>query len=162
MGRRGPKLQSVASRLLTGNRSKRPIKGLEPDFKQGDVQMTPEVRADPVARAEWQRRAQELQVLGVLTPQDRTEFAGYCTQHALAIGLLKEIRRIGYERAIRSGVFKAYQAADAARSRIAGHFGFTPLDRNQIKVEPPKQEDPAEKYLRGPNVVPITGRRRKA
>ena len=103
--------------------------------------MPPEVKSDPIARAEWKWRAPELEQKRVLTKQDQTEFAEYCLQHSTCVNLWKQIKKVGYELAIAKGLLKARFTASSRRSQIAAKFGFTPSDRTQVKV--PDQAPPA-------------------
>lgn len=154
MSRYGPRPKPTISKIIAGNPGRRPLNTQEPQFETGEIRLPDDFKGDPMARSEWERRAPELIRLGVLTAQDVTEFAAYCRQHSLAMDLWKKLKRLGVERAIARGIFKAFQAADAARSKLGARFGFTPSDRTQIRLDKAKDtiEDPAAKYF-GPRLV---------
>lgn len=147
MGKRGPAPKPSSLRILNGNRSKRPINKNEPDFAL-EVEMPKEVRNDPIARAEWERRVPELINSGLLNGQYQTEFAEYCLQHSLCVKTWRKMNEIDLEAAIAKGIAKLRSNAVIARGRLASKFGFTPSDSSQISViSKQNEDDPAQKYF---------------
>jgi P27 family predicted phage terminase small subunit len=73
---RGRKPKPTAMKLLDGNPGKRRINGAEPKPPRSLPDCPAHLSA--VARAEWQRIAEMLNAIGLLTQVDRSTMAGYC------------------------------------------------------------------------------------
>ena len=74
---RGRKPKPTALKLVEGNPGKRKLNEKEP--KPTSKAVAPDwLRSDPVAMAEWDRLAVELEQLGLLTNLDVQVFAMYC------------------------------------------------------------------------------------
>ena len=136
---RGPKPKPTKLKLLEGNAGRRPLNNLEPEFS-GFATPPDYVEKDPVALAEWARRAPELKDLGLLADQYRTEFADYCINHSICLALLKKIDVQDPELAIAKGYMKAYFTASKNRQNLAAKFGFTPSDSTRIKTSKKDKE----------------------
>ena len=160
MGLRGPPRKPTHLKKLENNPGCYPLNENEPEFQQSAV-MPLEVQRDPIARSEWERRYNELQQLGLLTSQDQSEFAEYCLQHSLCIQLWIKQKKLGIEKAILRGIYKARQTAVAARLRLASRFGFTPADRTQIKVKPEMRDAVAEFAKKKGQLVLMHGQKKE-
>ena len=143
----GPPPTPIRLRLLRGNPGKRPIGRVfepprpaePPDFLRGD------------ARAEWDRVAPGLFVMGLLTAADVACLAAYCQAFAIwrsATLALDEIAQLdaaptrgllvkGSEGQAPPNPLLAI-ASSAARDvvRYAGEFGFSPAARSRISAGP--------------------------
>ncbi len=100
----------------------------------------------PVARREWDRLANELGKLKILTALDRAALAAYCGAYALWAEATEAIQKYGTMVKSPSGypiqspyVSIANRQAEIMM-RIASEFGFTPASRSRIstpiKTEP--------------------------
>ncbi len=77
MGRRGPRPQPTALRVLRGNPGKRPLNADEP--KPASIaSIAPPVWLDPTAAEAWRELAPRLQKLGLLTELDQQRFSMLC------------------------------------------------------------------------------------
>ena len=148
MGKRGPAPKPTEIKKLEGNPGEHALNDAEPKFAPG-AEMPLQVRNDPVARAEWKRRVPELLQTKVLTAQDETEFAEYCLQHSVCYALWTKQKRMGFERAIMAGIYKARQTAVATRARLAAKFGFTPSDRSQVRIPDANPAQSGGRFLTG-------------
>jgi phage terminase small subunit len=135
VGKRGPsRLPTNVVKLRGQAGHTRPINDDEPQF-QGEIVIPDHIKAKPGALAEWERRAPELEELGLLNGQFQTEFADYCMQHAYYLEHQKDIETFGMRSAVAAGIWKAFQTASVNRQRLASKFGFDPADSSSIKVQ---------------------------
>ena|SRR5689334_11503634 len=147
MGKRGPaRLPTNVVKLRNKAGHTRPINENEPQF-QGEIAIPEHIKAKPAAFAEWQRRAPELEDLGLLNGQFQTEFADYCMQHAYYLEHQHDIETFGMRSAIAAGIWKAFQSASLNRQRLAAKFGFDPSDAASVKVKPKEKPQGARKFL---------------
>lgn len=148
MGRRGPRRDPTAIRLLKGVHTNhtRPINEDEPNF-EGETVIPNHILKKPEALAEWQRRAPELESLGLLNGQFQGEFADYCMQHAYYLELQKEIEVFGIAQAVKANILKAFESVSINRQRLASRFGFTPADSSSIKVKPSNKPQGVKRFL---------------
>lgn len=77
--RTGPKPQPTALRVLEGNRQRRPLNEREP-LPPEDIPVAPEFLTGH-AKEEWDRLADDLYGMGVLTVIDVTAMAAYCVAY---------------------------------------------------------------------------------
>jgi P27 family predicted phage terminase small subunit len=142
MGRRGPKPQPTALRLLRGNPGKRAVNHEEPVPPPGeDTDWACPAAFGDAARVEWERQVGILRDIGVLTLADRTIFEVYCQ----AVGDLGDAQK-ALDVLAKAG---AHQAAAQVRDQVmklrmqvkqlAAELGVTPSSRSGVrgaKVKP--------------------------
>ncbi len=141
---RGRRPKPTRMKVLTGNPGKRPMNKHEPKPEP----IVPDCPAElgPVARREWDRLANELGKLKILTALDRAALAAYCGAYALWAEATEAIQKYGTMVKSPSGypiqspyVSIANRQAEIMM-RIASEFGFTPASRSRIstpiKTEP--------------------------
>lgn len=132
-GRR-PKPSSL--KLLAGNPGKRPLPKREP--KPGGGCPSPPSCLSKEGRAEWQRMANQLYRLGVLTQIDRALFASYCEAWALFHRATKRLREEGDLLTTTNGNVIQHPAVgmqNTAREsirKIASEFGLSPSARGRV------------------------------
>ena len=137
MGRRGPKPEPTALRLLKGNPGKRGINHDEPIPPPGeDADWAVPATLGASARVEWERQVGVLREIGVLTLADRTIFEVYCQ----AVGDLADAQRT-LDVLVTAG---AHQAAVDVRDQVmklrnqvkqlAAEIGVTPSSRSGVKA----------------------------
>jgi|SRR5215471_13502079 len=147
MGKRGPaRLPTNVVKLRNKAGHTRPINELEPQF-HGETQIPEQVQKNSIALQEWQRRAPELEELGLLNGQFQNEFADYCLQWAYYLQLQERIEKIGLQKAIEKGVWRSFQNASMQRLRLAARFGFTPADASSVKIKPPETKQGAKRFM---------------
>lgn len=159
---RGRKNKPTGLKELQGNPGKRPLNEKEPkpetaipdcpDFLKGE------------ARKEWDRIAQELYDLGILSRIDRAGLAAYCQAWLDFVYASKQVDEEGevltsvrYNKKgdeILGGKYlnpwvSLKLAAMDRLLRTASEFGMTPASRTRIKVETPTEEDEMATFLFG-------------
>lgn len=106
------------------------------------------------AKAEWQRLAPKLEMLGILTAHDTMSFAAYCQAYAK----WKEAEIFMNENGtiVRTGNGYWQQVPQVSISMqnlkimmaLSARFGLTPADRARLDLEVlPNQNDPLDKLL---------------
>ena len=137
---RGRKPTPTRLKIIAGNPGKRPLNQHEPRPELA-IPDCP-VALGPVARAEWDRLAQELSSLRLLTNLDRAALASYCGAYALWVEAMEAIQKYGAMVKSPSGypIQSPYVAIANRQSelmmRFATEFGFTPASRSRIRTEP--------------------------
>jgi len=151
MAGRRPKPRHL--RLLQGNPGKRPLNAREP-------RPIPEIPSPPehlgeIALKEWNRLAELLLRLGLLTSIDRTAFAAYCTVYARWVESEEAVKKTGPVVRSPSGyplispyLVVANRALDQMRQYLI-EFGLTPASRSRISVGESQQHDSVEEFLFG-------------
>jgi P27 family predicted phage terminase small subunit len=93
MGRRGPRPEPTALKLLKGNPGKRPLNEREPKPPPG----APETPAhlDEEARREWDRVVGTLEQLGLVTMLERAVLTGYCQSWSRWVDAETKLREYG-------------------------------------------------------------------
>jgi P27 family predicted phage terminase small subunit len=140
---RGRRPTPTRLKLLTGNPGKRPMNENEPRPEA----KIPEAPAElsPAARAEWDRLANELGALGMLTSLDRAALAAYCGAYALWAESTENIQKYGAMIKSPQGfpIQSPYLAIANRQAeimmRIASEFGFTPASRSRITTPTPNR-----------------------
>lgn len=160
MGRRGPRPEPTALKLLKGNPGQRPINDAEP--KPQPVAPKCPRWLSKSAKREWRRLAKELEPLGLLTVIDGMALATLCEEYATYVwaqGVLAEnghtheyTNKAGEPNTVaRPEVAIAHRALTNIKT-LCAEFGLTPSARSRMRVELPKAEkDEYEEYRkRGP------------
>lgn len=159
--KRGRKPQPTKKRKLKGNPQRRPLPASEPEVT-GTT--TPPKWLDKRAKTEWRRLAPRLELLGILTPADRTAFATYCAAYSRMVEAETFLQSPAAKGSLvfrtEGGALKpwphvgiANQAAEVMRKFIV-EFGLTPSSRTRLSVEDPKKETNTEEFLFGPEGSP--------
>jgi len=146
MGRRGPRPDPTALRLLKGNPSKTRISPREPRPKPG--MPTVPTFLDVAAKREWRRVSRELRLLGLIALIDRAALAGYCQAWSRWAAAEEKVKEFGMVIKSPSGfpvqspyLGIANTAMKHMRNFLA-EFGMSPAARTRIESE-------------GPTVVPL-------
>lgn len=139
---RGRRPRPTRLKVLAGNPGRRPLNEDEPKPEAAIPECPPEL--GPVAQREWQRLAEELIALRMLTNLDRAALAAYCGAYALWAEATENIQKFGTMVKSPSGYpIQSPYVAIANRQaeimmRIASEFGFTPASRSRIST--PQEE----------------------
>jgi P27 family predicted phage terminase small subunit len=142
---RGRRPKPTRLKLLTGNPGKRPLNMDEPKPELGIPDCPPEL--GPVAQAEWNRLAAELNLLRILTQLDRAALAAYCGAYALWAEATENIQKFGTMIKSPSGYpIQSPYVSIANRQaeimlRVATEFGFTPASRSRVSSSAPNKPD---------------------
>jgi P27 family predicted phage terminase small subunit len=135
---RGRRPKPTRLKVLTGNPGRRPLNADEPR-PEPEVPECP-AELGPVARREWDRMANELAPLRILTSLDRAALAAYCGAYAMWAEATEAIQKFGTMVKSPSGypvqspyVSIANRQAEIMM-RIASEFGFTPASRSRISA----------------------------
>ena len=150
MGKRGPRKEPTALRLLKGSPSHHRINRLEP--KPASDSIMPPAWLVKTSLKKWNEILPGLIATGVVTNADVETLARYCTMHEQFLFCLKEIRagRDQVEIKDRKGEIVNVKATPAAINifkiaasmlRIEQEFGLTPSARSGI-VANKKQKQP--------------------
>jgi P27 family predicted phage terminase small subunit len=157
---RGRPPKPAALRILEGNRGHRPIP--ETVKVESDLLPTPPEFLHAYALEEWNRLANQLYLIGVLTEIDEKTFAAYCQAFArwrvceerLKLdaaadpaygGIMLKTKSGNY---IQNPMLSAANAAYRDMCKLAALFGLTPSARSQIKKKDGSNESDrmARKY----------------
>ena len=142
--------------MLTGNPGKRPLNEDEPKHEAKIPDCPPEL--SPSARKEWDRLAEELSALRMLTNLDRAALAAYCTAYALWAEANEAIQKYGVMIKspqgfpIQSPYLSVANRQAEIMMRIASEFGFTPASRSRIAT--PSAHPPYDLFNPGPPSAP--------
>lgn len=161
MTQRGPKPQPRALRLLQGGHPER-VNQNEPIPPATDLPACPEW-IKGYAREEWDRLAQDLYGMGVLTGVDTTMLAAYCMaysrwrnaeevldQMAAQDGVTRGILvRTKEGNAIQNPVVGAANTARREMARLAAEFGLSPSSRTLLDSGKRGESDPVSKRYFG-------------
>jgi P27 family predicted phage terminase small subunit len=135
---RGRRPKPTRLKILTGNPGKRPMNANEPRPEPTVPDCPPEL--GPVARKEWDRLANELASLKILTVLDRAALAAYCNAYGLWAEATEAIQKYGTMVKSPTGFpIQSPYVSIANRQaeimiRIAAEFGFTPASRSRIST----------------------------
>jgi P27 family predicted phage terminase small subunit len=128
-----------------GNPGKRPLNANEPKPEVA-IPGCP-IELGEVARREWDRMAQQLASLRILTHLDRAALAAYCGAYAMWAEATEAIQKYGTMVKSPTGypvqspyVSIANRQAEIMM-RIASEFGFTPASRSRISTPTPLGPD---------------------
>jgi len=130
------KPKPTALKLLEGNPGKRDLNAHEPDPGHG-MPTCPDWLM-PEAKEEWNRLAETMNRMGVLTEVDMAAFAGYCQNYAkwkeaeaqiLADGAITWTAAGGTRKSPWVAISETCQSK---MLQFAGEFGLTPSSRSKI------------------------------
>ncbi len=147
---RGGKPKPTAVKALEGNPGGRPLNPNEPK-PRAEFPYCPR-GLDPMAKREWHRIKREYQRLGVVTPLDAGALAAYCQSFATWRKAEKQLAAEGFVILTARGMVAnplaniSHKALSQMRYYMV-ELGLTPSSRSRIRIEPPRPEDPFEKYL---------------
>jgi P27 family predicted phage terminase small subunit len=149
MGKRGPRKQPTAVRLLKGDRSKQGRRPQEPIPPAGEL--TPPEYIVGKAREKWEEVLPKLVAMRVMTPADLETLGRYCAVWEQWAKCLDQMRR-GLDVLVirdKDGKVKYMQSAPAATMfvklgqsllRMEQEFGLTPSARASMEVTNITQE----------------------
>ena len=155
MAIRGRTPKPTALKILEGNPGKRPLNDKEPK---------PENKApkcpswlEPEAKKEWERMAESMEAMGILTEIDKAAFAGYCQAYARWKEAEEFLSKHGTIFKTPSGYIQQVPQVSIAQTYLkamkdfASQFGLTPASRTRIQVATDNSEsdDPMLELLRG-------------
>ena len=138
MVQRGRKPKPTAIKQLEGNPGKRKLNGNEPK-PMGAPECPDWLEAD--AKAEWNRLAEQMEQLGILTEVDMAAFAGYCQAYARWKVAEEFISKHGAIVKTPSGYWQQVPQVSIAQqylkqmSKFCEQFGLTPASRSRIVTE---------------------------
>jgi phage terminase small subunit len=142
VGKRGPRPEPTAIRLLRGNPSKRGINAAEPK-PSAATSLEPPPFLDPLATEIWRELAPKAHSLGVLTEFDLTRFAMLCAH--LARWRRHYTADPDGADLVRTGLMRRESEIVA---RLAACFGLDPSSRTALKIAPSEADDPLTAFLR--------------
>jgi len=149
MSHRGPAPMPASLRVLTGNPSRRPLRGQEPAIAPGLPDPPPDLTE--AARAEWDRVGPLLAEAGLVTPLDRAVLVMYVETWSLWRELDGAVKREGITITRRAGpgispVFKAAMETAGALRLLAVEIGMTPAGRSRLRITPPPAKTKADLF----------------
>ena len=154
MANRGRTPKPTALKILEGNPGKRPLNQNEPSPEK----KAPECPSwlEPEAKKEWERMADIMEGIGILTEIDMTAFAGYCQAYARWKEAEEFLSKHGTIFKTPSGYIQQVPQVSIAQTYLkvmkdfASQFGLTPASRTRIQVntENNDTDDPMERMLR--------------
>lgn len=140
MGKRGPKPQPTALRLLRGNPGKRPINEAEPKFDLTNTRPPKGVTKE--GRRKWRELVSRLQAKGLFTDADRDLLHNYVVAFERWMDaervLTEEGTTVSHIDTNGNSVLRRRPEVDISRIyqtqmyRIASEFGMTPSARSRI------------------------------
>ena len=137
---KGRKATPTSLKLLLGNPGKRAINKSEPEPPRGIPEMPEWLSVFPVAVAEWNREAKELDDMGVLTTADSGVLAmrAYLMSEIQALSLeIKEDKSLGYAQ-IKNLITEHRQ--------LGSLMGLDPCSRTKLKTIEPKEINSIESF----------------
>ena len=142
---RGRKPNPTALRRLNGNPGKRGYNHLEPVAPEGLPDCPPHL--SELARAEWDRIAQVLYEMGVLTMVDRAALAAYCQAYARWAEAEEKLKETPVMLKTPSGYVQQSPWLSVANKqmelmgRYMAELGITPASRSRVSVDGPGGEE---------------------
>jgi len=158
MGKRGPRKQPTALRLLRGDPSKEGKHADEPVPPAGAV-VAPEWVTGK-AREKWDEVVPQLEAMGLITTADTEAIGRYCAMYEQWVRYLDQIRR-GLDVLVirdKDGKVKYMQSTPAATMfvklgqsmlRIEQEFGLTPSARASMNLPGGEVEDELRRFING-------------
>ena len=158
MGKRGPRKQPTALRLLRGDPSKEGKHGDEPTPPAGRI--APPSHVQGLALDKWNELVPKLEAMRVLTTADADTLARYCLYHEQFVKYADQIRR-GLDVLVikdQNGKVKYVQSTPAATMfvklgqsmlRIEQEFGLTPSARAGMSVTDATPQSNLRAFIEG-------------
>ena len=151
----GPAPKPTAIKQLEGNPGKRKLNKREPKVNSG-IPVCPSWLL-PEAKNEWKRLAKKLHLMGILTINDRTAFAGYCQSYAKWKEAQEHITEEGPVYTTETGYQRPnpWIAISDTNQKLmlqfGSEFGLTPSSRSRIVAgsDIHDEKDDMENLLRG-------------
>ncbi len=141
---RGRKPKPTALKRAQGNPGKRGLNHAEPQPPDGLPTCPPHL--SPAAREEWDRLAETLHGMGVLTVVDRAGLAAYCQAYARWVEAEEKLRETPPLVKTPSGYVQQSPWLTVANKqlelmgRYMAEFGMTPASRSRVAAMDPKAE----------------------
>ena len=144
MGKRGPRKEPTALKLLKGNPGGRKLNTDEPQPEpaKADDLICPAWVCDE-GKVAWTHFAPKAERLGLLTEVDVMKFALLCQAYGLLQKFEALCKTVSDEEAIHKGYRKAADTQSAKADRIGSAFGFDPSSRSGVKVKVPAAKSSA-------------------
>jgi P27 family predicted phage terminase small subunit len=150
---RGRKPQPTALRRARGNPGKRAYNDAEPQPPKDLPDCPPHL--SEVARAEWDRVAETLHDIGVLTTVDRAALAAYCQAYGRWVEAEEQMRKTPAMLKTPSGYVQQSPWLSVANKqlelmgRFAIELGMTPASRTRVAtLLKDEQDEPLEVLIR--------------
>jgi P27 family predicted phage terminase small subunit len=156
----GTKPKPTHLKLIEGNRGKRPLNRKEPKTIPALPAPPPHLTAD--ALEEWNRVADWLHRVGLLSEVDRAALAAYAQAYGRWVQAERAIAKMAEKdqltgglmiktsngNAIQNPLVGTANKAAADMMRYAAEFGMTPSARSRISAEATSQDaDPADRFF---------------
>lgn len=151
MAQKGRKPKPTALKILEGNPGKRQLNMNEP--QPGKKMPECPNWLEDEAKEEWNRLAENLNQLGILTELDMAAFASYCQAYARWKEAEEFISQHGAIVRTKSGYWQQVPQVSIAHSnqkimlQAASEFGLTPSSRSRIIANESKSEEVDEMEL---------------
>jgi P27 family predicted phage terminase small subunit len=153
---KGPRPKPTSIKKLLGNPGRRPLNKSEPKPKR--QRSRPPAHLSDKARGTWERIAIILDDMGVLTAADSIALEMLCEAYADYLLARDELEAFGsnfYQTVNSQGgvmhrphpAVAVMQDADRRIRAWLSEFGITPSARSRVKIDPPAEPDPADKYF---------------
>lgn len=143
VGRRGPKPDPTAVKILKGNPRKKALNDQEAEPELAIPERPQHLKG--LARQEWDRVARELFGLGLLSNIDRAALAFYCSNWAMAITARRRLAKETLVIADKPNPrIRIAERAEECAMRYAAHLGMSPSARTAIRVEKAKPKGRSE------------------
>jgi P27 family predicted phage terminase small subunit len=159
---RGRKRRPTVVRLLEGNPGHRPINDLEPQPAPLATDCPPELAADPLARAEWDRGIVPAIQTGQITDADRVLAIAHCELWATWQSQLAAARQ--HAHVIAAGP-NNYPMPNPARvmanktltmlAKVDAELGFSPVSRSRVTTTGPRG-GPTDAFAEFDAALPLT------
>jgi P27 family predicted phage terminase small subunit len=157
MGKRGIHTKPTQLRIIEGNRTGKPFNTREP--MPAPAIPVPPKHLEPEALKEWNRLAEELFMLGLLTNLDRGALAAVCAAWARWVAAEEALNKLGrpllYKTTngnwIQHPLIGTANRAAVQYVRLSAEFGMSPSARANISAlthgNSTKPKDPAQAYF---------------
>jgi P27 family predicted phage terminase small subunit len=149
---RGRRPQPTAIRRANGNLGKRAFNSAEPQPPEGLPDCPPHL--SEIARDEWERLAETLHRMGVLTTIDRAALAAYCQAYGRWVEAEEQMKRMPVMLKTPSGYVQQSPWLTVANKQLElmGRFmvelGMTPSSRSRVQVTGAVDAEPLTKIVR--------------
>jgi P27 family predicted phage terminase small subunit len=136
---RGRKPKPTAMKIAQGNPGKRPINGYEPKPPASLPDCPPHL--SEVAAEEWQRIAESLNKIGLLTQVDRTTMAAYCQCYGRWVEAEQKLKETPAILRMPSGYIQQSPWLTIANKQLEllvkymAELGLTPASRSRLAIQ---------------------------